>query len=57
MARITLLTVLCFASAFDDLHEGDIDDASGSDEVNDPSFGMIVFGDERFNGLSLTDAQ
>ena len=37
MARNTLLTVLCFASAFGDLHEGivesDIDDPSGTSEA------------------------
>ena len=48
MARNTLLTVLCFASAFGDLHEGivesDIDDPSGTSEVIEPSFWM-VFGD------------
>lgn len=57
MARNTLLTVLCFASAFGDLQEGivesDIDDSSGSSEVIEPSFGtvFVVFGDR------LTDAQ
>lgn len=48
MARNTLLTVLCFASAFGDLHESivesDIDDPSGTSEVIEPSFWM-VFGD------------